>query len=410
MAETVLSPRSAARRRWGLPLIVALVVMAHALVTESVSQHLSSMRQDEAASIKRMEATFEADMQLTEPPVMVIPPAVNPPPPEVADVATEAASQPEPAASAPEDDEAPEPEPAKVLGSEAVPPMTPAEIAALMPPPEAPASAVAQDEAASSPPAPASAASSPTAPAFEWPKATRVTYKVQGYLRGEIHGSAKVEWIREGSRYQVHVDAIVGPSFAPLGSQRWTSEGVITPEGLIPERFESVNKLLIKSSPPRVVTFGPNEVTLPDGQVFPKMPGVQDPASHYIQLAYQFILSPSALTVGSPIQVPMAWTRRQEMITYDVEAKEAIDTPLGKIDTFRLKPRKLVNQKEDILAEIWLAPGLQYLPIKMLFRQGPETFLEMQMDKAPQQVAADAAPAPKSLSPSSPGPGGNIPP
>ena len=86
----------------------------------------------------------------------------------------------------------------------------------------------------------------------------------------------------------------------------------------------------------------------------------------------------------------MAWTKRQEMVIYDVLSEEAIDTPLGKIDTFKLKPRKMTEQKGDVLAEIWLAPGLQYLPIRMLFRQGPETYLEMHMDKAPQQVAADA--------------------
>jgi hypothetical protein len=213
---------------------------------------------------------------------------------------------------------------------------------------------------------------------------------VEGYFRGEAYGNAKVEWIKQGERYQVHVDASIGPSFAPLGSQRWTSEGVITPEGLAPERFESINKLLIKSAPAKVVNFSASEVELPSGEKVPKLPGVQDPSSHYIQLAYQFIQHPEKLAVGNVIEVPMAWTRRQEMIFYDVMLEEDLDTPLGKLHAFKLKPRRMNDTKGDVLAEIWLAPALQYLPIRMYLRQGPENYLDMVMDKAPQQVAGDS--------------------
>jgi hypothetical protein len=44
-----------------------------------------------------------------------------------------------------------------------------------------------------------------------------------------VHGEAQVEWLREGTRYQVHMDVSVGPSFAPLMSRRVSSEGEITP-------------------------------------------------------------------------------------------------------------------------------------------------------------------------------------
>lgn len=383
------------RRRWALPAIVALVVAGHALVTAGVAQHMKGALGLATESIERMEATFVADMQLTEPPVVVAPPAAAAALPAAeAEVATEAASKPAPRKKPKEKEKKTEATRARLAASTptdtTAPPSTEA-VASVEP-----ASGQINDDPATPRSAPAEVSDDPTpkGPAFAWPKATRVTYKVKGHLRGEIHGSAKVEWIRQDMRYQVHVDALVGPSFAPLGSQRWTSEGVITEEGLAPERFESINKLLIKTSPAKVVTFDDAEVTLPNGDRVPKLPGVQDPASHYIQLAYQFILKPELLRVGAAIDMPMAWTKRQEMVIYDVLSEEAIDTPLGKIDTFKLKPRKMTEQKGDVLAEIWLAPGLQYLPIRMLFRQGPETYLEMHMDKAPQQVAADAEDAP----------------
>lgn len=372
--------RAVRSRTLALTGVIALVVLAHAWITWGVSKHLSDMRGDDTLTIKRMEAELVADMELSEPPVVVAPPAAEPPPAAAAVAA-------EPAASAAS---APEPEPAASAASSPEPAVATAE--------PAPSAPVAAEGPASEPTTLAQAAeppaSAPSAPAFEWPKATRVTFKMEGYLRGPIYGSAKVEWVREDLRYQVHVDAIAGPSFAPIASQRWTSEGTITPEGLQPARFESVNKLLIKSAAPKIVTFEDNEVVLPGGDRVARLPGVQDPASHYIQMAYMFMLHPGSLQVGRTLEMPLAWTKRQEIVTYDIDGTEILTTPLGQLETYRLKPRKFKNSKGDeVLAEIWIAPTLQYLPIRMLIRIGADTYFDMHMDRAPQQAPADAAAA-----------------
>lgn len=389
MAENLLSQTRSHRKVFGA--IVLVVLLVHAVATQGVLHELAVARGDEASSIDRMEATFDTDMQLTEPPVVVAQantaeaevaePEPEPETPQAADLPPSApekpappadrASAPEPAASAPEQ-KASEPE---------------------RPASQALAAASAPDSAL--PPSPPASQASVQAGSnvFQWPKATRVSFKLSGYLRGEIHGSAKVEWVRQGSKYQVHVDAIVGPSFAPLGSQRWTSEGYITKDGLVPERFESINKLLIKSNPSKVVRFTDATVVLPNGDEFEKLPDVQDPASHYIQIAYHLILDNSPLTPGNLIGVPMAWTKKQEMIVYSVAGEETIRTPLGDIATFKLVPMNVTNVKGgEVLAEIWIAPQLQYLPIRMLLRQGPDTYLQMDMDKPPQQTPADDPP------------------
>lgn len=362
-------------RTWALGAIIAIVVVAHALITQGVMLRMQALNPEQAPTIKRMEASLVADMELTAPPVVSAPPAAPPPAtpaPRPAPRPASAASRPEPKPSAPE-----------AASSPSDPPSEPIVVALA---PSAPASA---------PEAPPSAASAPaSAPVFEWPKATRVTFKMEGYLRGPIYGSAQVEWVREDMRYQVHVDAYAGPSFAPIASQRWTSEGTITPDGLTPSRFESINKLLIKSSAPKIVTFDEQDVVLPNGDRVAKMPGVQDPASHYIQMAYQFMLHPQRLKVGSTIEMPLAWTKKQETVTYDVDGEETLDTPLGQVDTFRLKPRKFQNSKGDeILADIWIAPSLQYLPIRMLIRVGKDNYFDMKMDKAPQQAPGGAPPS-----------------
>jgi hypothetical protein len=377
------------QQRGPLLAVGAVVLLGHVLITEGIASHMRDMSASDTSGIKRMEADFVADMQLTEPPVVSAPaPAMAVAAETAAEMATEAASKPKPAPRPKPQAKVKLPEPA--IASASTPDEAPAGatagqyVAADMPPP---ITLPAEEPAVAMAPPVATGASGP---AFVWPKATRVTYKVEGYFRGEAYGNAQVEWIKQGERYQVHVDASIGPSFAPLGSQRWTSEGVITPEGLAPERFESINKLLIKSAPAKVVNFSASEVELPSGEKVPKLPGVQDPSSHYIQLAYQFIQHPEKLAVGNVIEVPMAWTRRQEMIYYDVMLEEDLDTPLGKLHAFKLKPRRMNDTKGDVLAEIWLAPALQYLPIRMYLRQGPENYLDMVMDKAPQQVAGDS--------------------
>lgn len=388
------------RRRSALAAVVAGVLLAHALVTRGVMGQMDDLAA-EGAMIKRMDAVMVADMRLSAPPVVALAPPPQAPPvqvqaaPQAASAASKPASAPKPkkpasAASAPED----------IASAPAVPEPGASEPVLASAEPVPAASAARAASSASAPEDPTALASSGNtppaddAPLFEWPLATRVTFKAEGYIRGPIYGQAQVEWVRQDMRYQVRVDASVGPSFAPLGSQRWTSEGEITPEGLQPERFESINKLLISSGKPRRVVFHRDEVELADGKREPKPPLVQDPASHYIQLAYMLLRKPEALVVGGSLSMPLAWTKKQDTVVYDIEAQEALDTPLGKIDTFRLKPRPLAGQKEkdkqrnEVLADIWIAPSLQYLPIRMLLRQGAQNYLDMKMDRMPQQAPA----------------------
>lgn len=413
--RTPASTPNAPRRRAALACVIGAVVLAHALITQAVVGELQGLGDGaEQAGIKRMQATLVAEMRLSAPPVVIAPPPPPPPlatpmaPPAAASVASapsSAASRPDHAQSAPEPaSSASGPTDLALAPASATEPpsspMAPASTASAASAPAALAHASAASSlslASASAPQPAASAAS----TFEWPLATRVTFKAQGYIRGPIYGQAQVEWVRQGLHYQVHVDASVGPSFAPLGSQRWTSEGEISPLGLEPRRFESVNKLLIASGKPKLVIFRKEDVELANGDRVPKLPMVQDPASHYIQLAYQALLDPTLVRVGGTITMPVALTKKQIMLVYDVLALETLETPMGKVDAFKLRPRPQPDQKEkdEILAEIWIAPSLQYMPIRMLLRHGEKNYLDMTMDKLPQQTeatpGADVAPAEK---------------
>lgn len=386
-------PTPAPKRRWAALLAVVLaVVLLHAWLTSEVASHMQEASQSNVPRIQRMEATYVSELKLSAPPVAAAPVA---PPAKAAPAKARRRPAPAKAASAPPEPAAPVAEaasaPAEAVASGPAPALAQAQASSPTPPEVA--SSLASAAAASKAAANAVKGATPgSGPAFVWPKATRVTYKLEGFFRGPIYGQATVEWLRTGKRYQVHVDATVGPNFAPLGSWNLTSEGEITPEGLSPKRYENVNRLLIRSSAPKVVGFEDDVVVMPDGGRVPRMPGMQDPASQFIQLAYRFIVNPSLLKVGNTIEMPMVTLKKVDVLAYDVLAEELLQTPLGPLPTFHVKPRLMSAANGLLPAEIWFAPGLQYLPVRILVRLDDKTHMDMQMDKAPQQVPGGDGP------------------
>jgi Protein of unknown function (DUF3108) len=368
-------------RRWGWLLLVILGVMGlHAWLTWSMATLLNNRAPSDASGIKRMEATAMSELKLSDPPVAAPSPAK--PRGSRKTSRQRQAKPPVPTASAPE------PTPPAPDESASGPQLIETGVAEASSAPE---------PATSEPTAVVSSASAPSTakgPPFVWPLATRVSYKVRGYFRGDVHGNAKVEWVRQDMDYQVRVDTTIGPSFAPIGSWHLISAGTITPEGLSPKRFEQVNRLLISTSPPRTVVFNEQNVVLDSGESVPRTPGMQDAASQFIQLAYQFIMQPDLLRPGNTIYIPLALPKRLETIAYDVIGEQMLDTPIGTIPTFHVKPRKMSTDGGVLPVEIWFAPGLQYLPVRILVQANDKTYMDLQMERAPEQARAEEASAP----------------
>ncbi len=362
------------RRTRALTVLVLLVTLAHLWLTREVSSHMPGAADE--PGMERMQAAYVTELKVSAPP--------RAPAPTVKAAAPSTAAKAKPkapkAASAPDDA-------ASSMADAASAASTPESA------PQAIAKASEPAPAASQPPGNdvAVAEEDEEDNGFVWPEATKVTYKIEGFFRGPIYGQASVEWVRKESRYQVHVDASVGPSFAPLGSWRLSSEGAITAEGLSPERYENVNRLLIKTSPARRLTFDEREITLANGDKVPRPKGVQDPASQFIQLAYGFILKPESLKVGNTVRMPLAILTRAETLAYDVVGEEVLKTPIGDVPTFHIKPRRMVESNANLPADIWVAPGLQYLPVRIYVKVNEETYMDMQMDRAPQQAPGAAS-------------------
>ncbi len=257
------------------------------------------------------------------------------------------------------------------------------------PPPEAGAGLSWAPDAA---PAQGAGGSPPAAPdpwaAQGWPPSTRLSYTLSGNFRGPVEGSAQVEWVREGPHYQMHLDVVVGPRFAPLVSRRLSSDGLIGAQGLVPSRYDEETGRAFAASRLLTLHFEPDGVLLANGRRVARPTEVQDSASQFGQLAWLLGREPGRLVVGGQIELELALPRRVDRWTYDVSARETVYAPFGPVETFRLRPRPLDRPAGELAAQMWIAPSLQYLPVRIRIEQDAETYVDLVIDRAPLQAAA----------------------
>jgi hypothetical protein len=231
--------------------------------------------------------------------------------------------------------------------------------------------------------APASAAAS-AVEGFVWPKATRVSYLLTGNWRGELNGRAEVEWIKIDDRYQVIVAMHAGPEFAPLVARRMMSEGRIVEDGLAPDRYEEETKVVTRDDRRVSMVFAPDLVTLGNGQQRVRLPGVQDTASQFIQFTWMFGSQPERLRVGNTFEFPLALPRSMNVWVYDVAEEEVLHTAIGPLNTFHLKPRRSVRRPGEWVVEMWFAPELRFLPVRLRIEQDANTFVELLIARKPE--------------------------
>lgn len=192
-----------------------------------------------------------------------------------------------------------------------------------MPEPAAPAAEL--------PPAPPVAAASAADPAFlaDWPRDTRLTYRLSGNYRGELHGSARVLWQRTGTRYQAVVEMDAGLlALAGLQQPGRDRRRRAAPRGLRGNRARRR----------RGVRLG-DELRLNDGTSAPRPPGVQDTASQFVErLGYRFATGQVQPAPGVRIRFALARPGGVDEWIYDVVGEETVQLPrLGPVAAWHLK-------------------------------------------------------------------------
>jgi hypothetical protein len=347
--------------------LVALVVFAHAALlldvaalsrdTEAISQ-VSASALASPSTHERAQESEDSNTRLTRIRWVGIPMPSPTPEPE---------PEPEPAPAPTPSETAPKPTAPEGIDNEPEePPVTPelltTEEAITEPEPEV-AQTIAEPE--------------PVAPKpLEVPSAqTRLIYEITGLSKGRnIFADGQFEWTVEGDRYE----ASLAVRMVLLGARTQTSVGRIGPQGLMPDRFgerqrdEAATHFDYED---QRVRFSRNR---PDA---PLLPGTQDRLSVILQLAALMQARPANFEVGSEVNMPVASSRAVEDWRWQVGDQETIELPKGTWVARHLI-RPAVHERDNTV-ELWMAPSLQHLPVRIRITQRNGDWLDQRLVLAP---------------------------
>lgn len=368
--------------RWPLAVLTLLVLVAHGLALW---------------------------MWLTPSPPTVAPPAATPPrAPVQVSTASVAAAQPPSATPAPAETATPPQQvaatPGKAVGSAtqtapatlparaSASPSTPVQKSPGTPPSEPTNPAPTPSEPAQAPasapaptPAPVPTQATPAAPTADSasttpphvptptvakrlavPGSTQLEFSVLASRKGlSLPAQSTLVWQTDGSGYRA---SLVIRAALGMGRDRsQTSVGTIDPVlGLQPQRFGDKNKTEVathfdRSRTPPAIRFSSNT---PEAEL---LPGSQDRLSVLLQLAAMLAGEPSRYVPGSAVLIHTAGSRDAGLWHFRVGNVEPLELPAGKLSALHLVREPMHTY--DNRVEVWLAPALGHLPVRILWTQ-----------------------------------------
>ncbi|MFN4349638.1 MAG: DUF3108 domain-containing protein [Hylemonella sp.] len=297
-----------------------------------------------------------------EAPTTILRPIIYTAPPEPV-TATPAAPAPRPRATPPR-----RPRPVAVPEQLATVPDAPETVQA--PPP---AGLPPTEEAvAPAPVAAASAAATPPPVAEQAfiPGSLRLKYTLRGELSSlSYQASGELLWAHDGQNYEARME--VGAFL--LGSRVQHSRGRITPAGLQPQRFVD------RVRQDRVAEFdhAQSQIRFSEGAPTVALPqDAQDQLSIFVQLGSLISTTPQRYPRGTAITLPAVGVYGPESWSVVVEDEETLNLPGGEMRALKLT--RAPERADEPRAEIWLAPALGWLPVRIRLSQGNGDFIDQQ--------------------------------
>lgn len=199
-------------------------------------------------------------------------------------------------------------------------------------------------------------------PGWAPPVSVQWTYEVRASTKGlPYRAQATLSWRRDGRTYDARLEF---KAFL-IGSRVQHSQGTLGPQGLVPQTFtdraRKERQLVFDWGAARLIAPGPPEssTALP--------PGTQDRLSLFLQLAHTLGAAGDAPAPGQQWVVPVASPGEVAPWTFRFEGRETLELPAGTWSTWKLQrsPRHAGDQR----VELWFAPDLHLLPVRMRISQ-----------------------------------------
>lgn len=222
--------------------------------------------------------------------------------------------------------------------------------------PPALAAAPAAEPAAAA--APATAPAPTTAAAFyRLPPSMRMRFQTEVHRAGQLtQTETRLAWRHDGQQYE----ALLETQVAGRRQRAEHSVGRLGPEGLAPTRYG------LRGRGEQATHFESDKGQVSFSNNQPPQPleaGAQDRLSVVFHLAALVAGDPTRYPAGSAIAIQTAGPRQAPVVRFLVEGPETLQLPGGTMATLKFS-RAPVHEWEPRF-ELWLAPGLDYAPVRM---------------------------------------------
>ncbi|MGE0098784.1 MAG: DUF3108 domain-containing protein [Hydrogenophaga sp.] len=212
-------------------------------------------------------------------------------------------------------------------------------------------------------------------PPAQPPASARLQYVVAGKIKGfSYSATGTLDWELAGDRYSARMEM----RMPLLGSRVQTSTGSVGPEGLMPERFADKGRSERAAHFERAQHRIRFSVNTPEAEL---LPGAQDRLSLFMQIAGLLQARPQAYASGQVIDMQVAGTGDAEIWRFQVGEEITLALPAGELRVRHLV--RLPRKEFDSTVEMWLAPDLKHLPVRLKVTQANGDMADQQLAQKP---------------------------
>ncbi|MFC3108480.1 DUF3108 domain-containing protein [Undibacterium arcticum] len=212
---------------------------------------------------------------------------------------------------------------------------------------------------------------------FNLPPSAELSYSIKARQSGlMIGGDATVSWNVADNKYSVVTETRAMILGKILDAR---SEGAIDQYGLAPvqfteKRFRKGASSTSFSRSDKLIRFSESSET------YPIVGGEQDRTSAIWQLIAVARGAPDKFKVGSDWKFFVAGRRDAEPWSFKVVKQENIQTPLGELAAVHIVKAPPPDSTDQQL-DIWLAPSLEWYPVRLRFTDADGDFVEQFLEK-----------------------------
>jgi hypothetical protein len=213
--------------------------------------------------------------------------------------------------------------------------------------------------------------------AFNLPPSVDLSYQIKAKQKGfSISGDAVVSWRVLDAKYSLHTDsrAMILGSLLENRSEGTIDAFGIAPASFTEKRFRKDPTTTTFDRASRTLSFSESKVT------YPLLGGEQDRTSVPWQLVAVARAAPDKLVPGSEWTFFVAGRRDADPWTFKVVKQEQLRTALGELATVHLVKLPPPDDKGQQI-DIWLAPSMEWFPVRLRFDDGEGEFVDQTIDK-----------------------------